>query len=121
LIHDPSEHRSTGSIVRGCSPPNVVEHVERDLFCAGMVAENAHGQRENQTVAAVVQCPQSKLVAGSNGFDELAPFSFQNARLCPVGIEQLTESACRAAITVLMVRGAHGRKSCRCCCSLATK
>ena len=76
LIHEPSKYRSTLPVVRRRPPPDVVEHVERDLFCAGLVAENAHDQGEHQTVGTVVERLQGKLIARSNGFDELAPFTF---------------------------------------------
>ena len=76
LIHEPSKYRATLSVVRRRSPPDVVEDVERDLFGAGMVAENAHDQGEHQPVGAVVERSQSKLIARSNGFDKLAPFTF---------------------------------------------
>ena len=114
LIHDPSDNGSARSIVRRCSLPQVVKHVERHLVRGFPIVSDPHDHRKHDSMRPFVERVQGTLIAGGDGLEErdLVPLGYGRLRL--VGREQIAEGS--RAITPVLAWGAcrtHSGKACR--------
>jgi hypothetical protein len=70
LVHDPSDNGSARRIVRRCSSPHVVKHVERQLLGGFPVVGDPRDQGKHRSMHALEQCMKRTLIARANGLDE---------------------------------------------------
>ena len=101
LVHDPSDDGSARSIVRRRSSPDVVKHVQRQLFGGFPIVGDSHDQGEHDSLRAFIERVQRALIARGDGLNEPDPILLGYRSLRLVGKEQIAERSRRRIELVL--------------------
>ena len=83
-----AEHGAVGGVVALRAPPDVVEHVHRQLVGRLAVAGKAHDQRKDGAMRPFVEVVQRELVACGDRLHECEPSLLRFARPGFVGISK---------------------------------
>ena len=95
-IHDPSDHRSVGSIVVARSSPHCVKDVQSHLFGRFAIVCDSHGQSKNDSMGAVIQAIQSALITRGDGLDQFHPLRLEYKSPRLIRIKHIAEDSLRS-------------------------
>src|SRR6185437_5266159 len=91
LIHDPGQHRSRLRSILRSPCPEVMKHVQRELFGGFATVGQTHHEREDQPMRAPVELAKCRLLTGGHALYELNPVSLRYTTLGVVGIKDVTQ------------------------------